>query len=398
MAKERLYHVLVWNREGKDLFPEKKDRERFLKLLRKARKSGDFRVYAYCLLKDRLQLLCSCPTDMIGKMLTSVEGVYSSYCQGKYKDKAPVWEQELYECGWEGLLDLVRYVHRAPVRAEKRKGLWYRWSSHGDYLALDDRMVDYRVVLSVYGKKDTAALKRYKKFIHSPASQSPVTVFYMLPDTNTRIEIDLGESHRAPEQEEEYFEGSAVLVDEAEMQEWEGAAEETETPANEPEPSAGLEDEPEAPGDMEDEPEASGDMEDEPEALGDMEEEPETPADMEEEPETPADMEDEAEAPAEAEEAEASVSPEEAVDMIAEIMSVSPESMRRSGGVPQETAARRVALFILKDDAQLTNAETGKMLGMAPSTVSKTYNNAELHEELEDRIERVRERLKKTGG
>lgn len=350
MVKERLYHVLVWNREGKELFPEKKDRERFLKLLRKARKSGDFRVYAYCLLKDRLQLLCSCPTGMIGKMLASVEGVYSSYCQGKYKDKAPVLEQELYECGWEGLLDLVRYVHRAPVRAEKRKGLWFRWSSHGDYLALDDRSVDYRVVLSVYGKKDTAALKRYKKFIHSPSSQSPITVFYMLPDTNTRIEIDLGGNRRDSEPEEEPYEGSAVLVDEAEMREWQDAAEE----------DAG-------------ETHADG---------------PETPADMEDEPEIPADTEDEP---------EESVSPEEIVDTIAEIMGVSPESVRKSGGVPQETAARRVALFILRD-AQLSNAEIGKILGMAPSTVSKTYNNAELHKELEGRIERVRRMLGKTSG
>jgi REP element-mobilizing transposase RayT len=348
MAKERLYHVLVWNREGKELFPEKKDRERFLKLLRKARKSGDFRVYAYCLLKDRLQLLCSCPTGMIGKMLASVEGVYSSYCQGKYKDKAPVLEQELYECGWEGLLDLVRYVHRAPVRAEKRKGLWFRWSSHGDYLALDDRSVDYRVVLSVFGKKETKALKRYKKFIHSPSSQSPITVFYMLPDTNTRIEIDLGGNRRDDEPEEEPYEGSAVLMDEAEVREWEETAEEDETTENESEPSDGMVDEPDAPADVE--------------------------------------------------KAEEPVSPEEIVDTIAEIMGVSPESVRKSGGVPQETAARRVALFILRDDAGLSNAEIGKMLGMAPSTVSKTYNNDELRQELEGRIECVRRMLEKTSG
>lgn len=326
MAKERLYHVLVWNPKEKDLFPEKKDRERLLKLMRKARESGTLRVYAYCLMKDRMQLACSCATDMIQKILTSMEGVYLAYCQGKYKDKAPSWEQEVYECGWEGLLDLIRYVHRMPVRAEKRKGLWYRWSSHGDYLAMDDRWADYRVALAIYGKNDREALKRYRRYIHSPVSGQPITDFYLLPEhtegqpvpakrkTPTEAEPPQPYVYDAVE--------SAEIVDDAELADFaavDGTAD-----------GGGY----------------SGKT--------------------------------------------APVSPDRVIGLIAEIMGVAPESLRKSGGVAQEAAARRVALYLLKEAAGLSNAETGEWLGMAASTVSKAYNNADMRDEYEGRIARIR--------
>lgn len=331
MAKERLYHILLWTGDGRDLFLEKqKDRERFLKLLRKARKSGDLNVYAYCLLKDRLQFLCSCPSGMIEKILASVEGVYQNYCQSKYRDKSPVWEHVVYECGWEGLIDLVRYVHRAPVRAEKSKGLTYRWSSHKEYLAGDDQWVDYQAVLKIYGKKDSKALKRYKRFIHSPAADPPVTAFYL-------IDEDTKEAEHVPE---------TIAAEDARAETWEPyesavVVEDTMVKASADIASTDL-----------DKPTASG------KDTGDM------------------------------------ISPGTVIAVTAELMGVSPASMQKGGGEARETAARRVALYVLKEDAHLTNAETGRVLGMAASTVSRWYNNEQWRKDLNNSIDRVKQGLR----
>ena len=331
MNGERLYHILIWTGDGSDFFIEKKqDRIRFLKVLRKARKSGGFHVYAYCLMRDRLQFLCSCPPGMIEKILASVEGVYRNYCQGKYRDKAPVWEHGVYECGWEGLLDLVRYIHRAPLRAEKRKGLSYRWSSHVEYAAEDDRWVDLDA-LQVYGKKSGDALARYRRFVRRPSADRPVSVFY-LAEIETQEAAPAAETAVAEDARAETWEPyeSAVVVDK-------DAAESAPAAADE----------------AADKPQVSG--KDTEEANG--------------------------------------ICPEKVIAVTAQLMGVTPASMQKGGGVPQETAARRVALYILKEDVHLSNAETGRTLGMAASTVSRWYNNAQRREDLISRIERVRRQL-----
>jgi len=334
MSEQRLYHILLWTGDGTELFPEKrKDRERFLKLLHKARTSGDLRVYAYCLLRDRLQFLCACPSGMIEKILTSVEGVYRSYCQSKYRDKAPVWERAVYECGWEGLLDLVRYVHRAPLRAEKRKGLAYRWSSHKAYLAGDDRWVDYRAVLNVYGKKESKAIKRYKRFIHGPSTDQPATGFYLmaLEPQAPPVAASTAAEDAGAEAWELYE--SAVIVEDAEAK----------VPS-------------EVAGHASDKPAVSG------KDTGDEERQ---------------------------------LTSDHVIAVTAELMGVTPASMKKRDGVAQEIAARRVALYILKEDLHLTNAETGRALGMAASTVSRWYNNEQWRDDLTSRIDRVRRQLGK---
>jgi|GEM_PF-6683682 len=330
MHGDRLYHVLLWTGDGRDLFLEKKeDRIRFLKVLRKARKSGGFHVYAYCLMRDRLQFLCACPPGTIEKILASVEGVYRNYCQGKYRDKAPVWEHAVYACGWEGLPDLVRYVHRAPKRAKKRRGLAYHWSSHREYLAGDDRWADYGPVLSVYGKKDGKARRRYRRFVRRSTTGRPASAFYGmdigLAEAQPVLETAAAEEARA-ETWEPYE--SAVIV------------EDTREEISE---------------------EITGKTADKPAVSG----------------------------------KDTGVSAETVIDVTARMMGVTPASLGTGGGVPQETAARRVALYILKEDMGLTNAETGRILGLAASTVSRWYHNAQWREDLSGRIDRIRRQLRK---
>lgn len=334
MNGERLYHILLWTGDGRDFFLEKKqDKIRFLKIFRKARKSGGFHVYAYCLLRDRLQFLCSCSPGMIEKILASVEGVYRNYCQGKYRDKAPVWEHAVYECSWEGILDFVRYIHRAPLRAEKRKGLSYRWSSHGGYIKEDDRWVDYQGVLQVYGKKNGNALTRYNRFVRRPTVDRPVSVFYLtaIKPRETAPAAETAAAEDARTDVWESYESAVIVADAAVERSSETAARAPDKPV-------------------------------------------ETGKDTGE---------------------EKGLSPAQVIAITAELMGVMPASMQKGGGVPQETAARGVALYILKEEACLTNAETGRTLGMAASTVSRWYHNVEWREDLSSRIDRVRRQLQK---
>jgi len=126
-------------RRGESVFEGEGDREVFVALLKEAAELWDVRISAYCLMGTHYHILAQTPQGNLSRFMRHLNGVYTQrfnrlhgydgqLFRGRFK--SILVEEESY------LLELVRYIHRNPVRAgmvETPAG--YVWSSHAGYLS-----------------------------------------------------------------------------------------------------------------------------------------------------------------------------------------------------------------------------------------------------------------------
>ena len=134
------------------------------------------RIAAFCLMPNHYHLLLQTPDANLSRFMRHVDGVYTqrfnrahnvdgSLFRGRYK--AMVVEADKY------LLELVRYIHRNPVRA----GLVgrvdrYRWSSDRSYRSGSRQWawLDRSFVLSLLGEDGEGDRRAYRGFMSGPQS------------------------------------------------------------------------------------------------------------------------------------------------------------------------------------------------------------------------------------
>lgn len=135
----RYYHVYSRGNEKKDIFKNRRDREKFLWYLEDATTRDTAVIHAYCLMSNHFHLLVETPRANLSKIMQHINTSYTTYynvkhqhaghlLQGRYK--AIVVEADSYAC------ELSRYIHLNPVRA----GLaptpqHYPWSSYRSYIS-----------------------------------------------------------------------------------------------------------------------------------------------------------------------------------------------------------------------------------------------------------------------
>ena len=133
------YHVMNRGRRSEKIFFTDTDRETFLNVLREASGLWNMRVFAYCLMPNHYHLLVQTPHGNLSRCMRHVNGVYTQrfnrrnekegqLFRGRYK--AVLVDDDIY------LLEVLRYIHRNPLKAGIVKSLEdYPWSSHKGYLS-----------------------------------------------------------------------------------------------------------------------------------------------------------------------------------------------------------------------------------------------------------------------
>ncbi len=168
-AEGLLYHVMARGIDGPKIFLGQSDYQAFIEALRIVRQRYPFSLYAYVLMSNHFHLLLEVDRFSTARILQSLLTGYvrrfnrshrrrGHLFEGRYK--AIVCDRDSY------LLELVRYIHLNPVRAEmvKRAGEW-RWSGHREYLGKEKSgLIDSRPVMEEFR---TAA--RYEAFIREGA-------------------------------------------------------------------------------------------------------------------------------------------------------------------------------------------------------------------------------------
>ena len=133
------YHVMNRGRRAEAIFLDVEDYVNFQELLIELTTVYGIRIIAYCLMPNHYHLFLQTPKANLSESFRHLNGVYTQKFNRKHqvdgalfrgRFKSILVDKETY------YLELIRYIHRNPLRAGIEKKLGdYPWSSHSAYLS-----------------------------------------------------------------------------------------------------------------------------------------------------------------------------------------------------------------------------------------------------------------------
>jgi len=170
-------------RRGEDIFLDTKDHLAFLVVLQETGEFFGAQVAAYCLMSNHYHLLVRTPSGNLSRIMRHVNGVYTQRYNRRHKAdgqlfrgryKSILVEEDSY------LLELLRYIHRNPVRAKICKSVEeYPWSSHHGYVSNAKKWewLYKRFLLGMFADRAGKAKKAYTDFVRGEDSSDVIEFF-----------------------------------------------------------------------------------------------------------------------------------------------------------------------------------------------------------------------------
>ena len=167
------YHVTTRGNERKDVFKNKKDRERFLSYLESATERYFARVHVFCLMGNHYHLLLETPEGNLSQIMRHLNGAYTTYFNIKRQRSGHLFQgrfKAILVDADEYATELSRYIHLNPVRAEMVDNpADYPWSSYQYYVG-QKRSPKWLVtdfILGYFGRSRSDAPKAYRDFVEA---------------------------------------------------------------------------------------------------------------------------------------------------------------------------------------------------------------------------------------
>ncbi len=144
----------------------------------KSLKSDNFKLHAFCLMRNHIHLLVEqCGDESISKLLLKLSTSFSKYINLKYKRVGHVFQDRFKSVKIETnpqLMLISSYIHMNPVKDSKvSKPEDYKWSSYLDFIENRDNPIIYRkFLIEIFGNKDNFIkenTKLYKKIVSKAA-------------------------------------------------------------------------------------------------------------------------------------------------------------------------------------------------------------------------------------
>ena len=177
------YHVMNRGRRGESVFLDKNDYAMFVELLKEVVDMYKVRVAAYCLIANHYHLLIQTPGGDLARCMRHLNGIYTQrfnrahHCDGQLfrgRYKCILVDADSY------LLELVRYIHRNPLKAGQAKKLSdYQWSSHKGYLSNAKKWnwLHKSFILSLFDRERREGIITYKRFISMESPEEINRIF-----------------------------------------------------------------------------------------------------------------------------------------------------------------------------------------------------------------------------
>ncbi len=176
------YPVKNRGRRGEDIFSDSEDFEGFSSILMEGAELWDVKISVYCLMTNHYHLLVQTPRGNLSRFMRHLNGVYTQrynrshgydgqLFRGRYN--AILVEEDNY------LLELVRYIHRNPLRAGiVDKIEQYPWSSHHSYLSSEkSNWLQKEFILKMLSSNYEKNLDAYQQFIAKEDSEEISTIY-----------------------------------------------------------------------------------------------------------------------------------------------------------------------------------------------------------------------------
>jgi REP element-mobilizing transposase RayT len=177
------HHVMNRARRGQCLLKDKNDYQMFIDLLIETSELFNVHVAAYCLMPNHYHLLVQTPDANLTRCMRHINGVFTQRynvvheCDGtlfRGRYKSIVVDADSY------LLQLVRYIHKNPIKAGLSKQLnQYSWSSHKGYISKTKKWhwLYKDFVLSMLSPKPDGQIRAYKLFMAQEEEDGLLKVF-----------------------------------------------------------------------------------------------------------------------------------------------------------------------------------------------------------------------------
>ena len=177
------YHVMNRGRRGEEIYAERNDYRLFIEILEETADLFNVRIVAYCLMSNHYHLLIHTPDGNLSECMRQINGIYAQRFNRLHK-----FDGQLFRGRYKSilvdvdryLLELLRYIHKNPLRAGLTKSINdYEWSSHRAYLS-DAKKWDWlykEFPLSLFSKELKEARREYKKFVGEDEEEGIAQIF-----------------------------------------------------------------------------------------------------------------------------------------------------------------------------------------------------------------------------
>jgi REP element-mobilizing transposase RayT len=178
-APGALHHIIVRGIEKRKIFKDNTDRQRLIERLGAILNDSQTFCYAWALMPNHFHLLLKTGLTPIATIMRRLLTGYAVYFNRRHRRWGHLFQNRYKSilCQEDNyLLELVRYIHLNPLRAEKvpdlKKLERYAYCGHGvlmGYHRNDWQSVDE--VLKLFGKNLFLARRRYREFVKNGVNQ-----------------------------------------------------------------------------------------------------------------------------------------------------------------------------------------------------------------------------------
>ena len=178
-APGALHHIIVRGIEKRNIFKDNTDRKRFTKRLGDILNESQTPCYAWALIPNHFHLLLKTGLTPIATLMRRLLTGHAVNFNRRHNRSGHLFQNRYKSilCQEDSyLLELVRYIHLNPLRANQVSGLkeLERYPFSGHSVLMGRRQNDWQAVgetLELFGKKVAKARKRYRKFVKKGAHQ-----------------------------------------------------------------------------------------------------------------------------------------------------------------------------------------------------------------------------------
>lgn len=165
-----LYHVMVKGNNGEKVFFNELNKNKYLGTIALYKAHLGFKLYAFCVLDNHAHLLIEVQDVALSQIMQRIQQVYTQWFNRKYQRTGHVFQQRYKAllCNKDDYyLQLIRYIHNNPVRANLQEGIEYKWSSHLYYIGnRKGSLVNTFEPLSLFSENEQEALRQYMLFMN----------------------------------------------------------------------------------------------------------------------------------------------------------------------------------------------------------------------------------------
>lgn len=177
------YHVMNRGRRSETIFSIPKDYYRFIELLMESCEMWNVQISAYCLMPNHYHLLIQTPDGNLSRCMRHINGVYTQRYNWVHDCDGQLFRGRFKSILVDGnsyLLQLVRYIHRNPIRSNLTENMDnYNWSSHVGYISSAQKWnwLHKEFILSIISPDPVDQINAYKRFVRLDDSEKILQVF-----------------------------------------------------------------------------------------------------------------------------------------------------------------------------------------------------------------------------